>query len=175
MGVARLAERLQISITNAEELVKSIRSIFKVSFAYRDRLIKVIDAHNSFCTYDMYIVPGRTYHNKATTVGNWPFQSGGSDVLRELVRILMPLEKEHKFEIITTIHDAIVFLVDEGNYEAIEFVKQNMVSVANKVLNVKSGYTIEVGEPDIIASGDIWSPDKDKAEQFKTFLKTEAI
>lgn len=175
MGVARLAERLQISITNAEELVKSIRSIFKVSFAYRDRLIKVIDVHNSFCTYDMYIVPGRTYHNKATTVGNWPFQSGGSDVLRELVRILMPLEKEHKFEIITTIHDAIVFLVDEGNYEAIEFVKQNMVSVANKVLNVKSGYTIEVGEPDIIASGDIWSPDKDKAEQFKAFLKTEAI
>ena len=68
-----------------------------------------------------------------------------------------------------------MFLVDEGNYEAIEFVKQNMVSVANKVLNVKSGYTIEVGEPDIIASGDIWSPDKDKAEQFKTFLKTEAI
>lgn len=173
MGVTKLAERLQISIDDAKGLTKSLRNIFKVSFEYRDDLVEIVDKHNSFCTNDMYIVPGRTGHNKATTVGNWPFQSGGADVLRELIRTLMPLETEHKFEIVATVHDAIVFLVDEGDNEAIDFVKQNMVSVANKVLHVKQGCTIEVGKADIIKNGDIWSPEKDKIEQFEMFLKTE--
>lgn len=175
MGITRLAESLQIPIDHAKSLAKSLRNIFSVSFKYRDNLVYTLDKHNSFCTHDMYVVPGRTGHNKATTVGNWPFQSGGADVLRELVRTLMPLEEDHKFEIVATVHDAIVFLVNEGDYDAINFVKHNMVSVANRILHVKEGHTISVGEADIIAHGDIWSPDKEKIEQFKSFMETDIL
>ena len=73
--------------------------------------------------------------------------------------------------IVATIHDAIVFLVDEGDYTTIEKISNIMKDSANKILNAPNGWTIKVGEPDIIKNGDIWCAGNDTyVEQFKELL-----
>ena len=70
-----------------------------------------------------------------------------------------------------TIHDAIFFEVNEGDYNTINKITNIMKESANKILNAPEGWTIKVGEPDIIKNGDIWCAGNDTyVEQFKELL-----
>lgn len=88
-------------------------------------------------------------------VGNWSFQSAGSMILRRLVE-----ELDGKgLDIRATIHDAIFFMVDEGDNATIEKVAQYMRAVANKTLRAPSKWSMKVGDPEIIRHGEVWTPE----------------
>jgi hypothetical protein len=73
--------------------------------------------------------------------------------------------------ILATIHDAIFFQVNEGDYATIEKISNMMKDAANKILNATNGWSIKVGSPDIIKNGDIWCADSDIfVDQFKELL-----
>ena len=73
--------------------------------------------------------------------------------------------------ILATIHDAIFFQVNEGDYDTINHIAEVMRTSANRILNAPEGWTIKVGEPDIIKNGDIWCAGNEQfVEQFKELL-----
>ena len=63
--------------------------------------------------------------------------------------------------VLASVHDAVFFEVDEGDYDTINKVRQIMQDVVSDVLNEKER-TIKVGKPDIIKHGDIWCADEDE-------------
>ena len=77
--------------------------------------------------------------------------------------------------ILASVHDAVFFEVDEGDYDTINKVRQIMQDVVSDVLNEKER-TIKVGTPDIIKYGEIWcGEDKNGAlkKQFVELLNYE--
>ena len=103
---------------------------------------------------------------------NFPFQSAGGTILRNLVRELMTLKRNNQLDadILATIHDAIFFEVNAGDYATIEKISNIMKDCANKTLSAVD-YSIKVGKPDIIKHGDIWCADNANfVEQFKELL-----
>ena len=65
--------------------------------------------------------------------------------------------------VLASVHDAVFFEVDEGDYDTINKVRQIMQDVVSDVLNEKER-TIKVGKPDIIKHGDIWCADEDEKD-----------
>ena len=99
---------------------------------------------------------------------NFPIQAMGAAILHSLV---VELEKKgiHTF---ATIHDAVFFMVDEGDYDSIKAVSETMVSVANQVLGVPEGNRgIKVGEPEIVRHGEIWTPEHAFDEEARKIIQ----
>ncbi len=98
---------------------------------------------------------------------NFPIQAMGAAILHALA---VEMEKKgiHTF---ATIHDAIFFMVDEGDYDSIKAVSESMVSVANRVLGVPEGQRgIKIGEPEIVRHGEIWTPEHVFDEEAKKII-----
>ena len=180
MGAEKLSDRIKISVSQATYYRDMINRTIQKTTNYKAELKERMDMRSCkalslpdgfVCLYDSNDV-------NSTTLTNWSFQSAGSMILRHLVKQLMRAirAKELDMKMIVTVHDAIVFEVNEGDYETIEKVKQIMVEAANYILSAKKGrdWTIKVGEPEIIKHNDIWaSGDEDKAEQFIQWLNYE--
>lgn len=93
---------------------------------------------------------------------NFPIQGTGSTILHRLVVELERL----CIESVATVHDAVWFLVDEGDVDTIALARATMERVANETLGVKPGEKgIRIGEPEIIKHGDLWTPEHDFDEQ----------
>ena len=61
--------------------------------------------------------------------------------------------------------------MDENDLQTIQQVSEMMCEMANKVLAAPEGWSIKVGEPDVIKNGDIWCADNEQSvEQFKELL-----
>lgn len=170
MGAERLARRLNISIKTGEEYLKKIKSIIFKTTSYKAAICELYKTGkvHGICTPDGAICSVNPRSFSATTLINCPFQSAGGYILRCLVNQIrksgLPLE------LLATIHDAIFFEVNEGDYETIEKVKQIMINTANKVLQAPNEWTIKVGDPEIIKHGEIWTPDHAYDEQFESLL-----
>ena len=174
MGAKKLSQRLGIPLTKAEGYVEQVNRILHRSTLYKANLKTAITRCKAFSLPDGFICKGadRAVDNNATTIINFPFQSGGGSILRVLVHQLTKAIKEGalKAEIVATIHDAIFFEVDEGDYDTIQQVSDAMKDIADKVLNAPKGWTIKVGSPDIIKHGEIWTPEHSFDSQFEELL-----
>ena len=174
MGAKKLSQRLGIPLTKAECYTEQVSRILHRSTLYKANLKKAITRCKAFSLPDGFICKGadRVVDNNATTIINFPFQSGGGSILRVLVHQLTKAIKEGalKAEIVATIHDAIFFEVDEGDYDTIQQVSDTMRDVADRVLNAPKGWVIKVGNPDIIKHGEIWTPDHSFDSQFEELL-----
>ena len=172
MGADKLSHVLGVSEQRAKGWVREIKGIIGVTTVYKTRLNDAIQGqqygYKGVCTPDgaiCYVNP-RSY--KTTTLINYPFQSAGGYILRHLVDRLE--HSDIRMRLLATIHDAIFFEVDEGDYEAIGAVKKLMVETANFVMRAPEGWTIKVGEPEIIRHGEIWTPEHAFDAQFKHLL-----
>ena len=175
MGPKKLAQRLGISLPKAESYVDQVGRILKQSSKYKANLQRKLQHCNGFSLPDGFICKGAEHYmdNNATTIINFPFQSGGGSILRNLVHAI--LKYVPKARIISTIHDAVMFLCDEGDYETISQVSEVMRTIANDVLNAPDGWTIKVGSPEIVKHGEVWTPDHQYDEQFNELLNFKSI
>lgn len=172
MGTQKLAEKGKMSYTRAEKVVNDVKRILSASTRYKEMLscipsrVKAFSCPDGFiCAYDE--------NAKFTSFANWPFQAGGAYILRVLLHRLLI----ENIDVIASVHDAVVFQVDEGDYDTINKARQIMQDVVSDVLNEKE-HVIKVGKPDIIKHGDIWCADEDdenpkNKQQFVELLNYE--
>lgn len=174
MGAKKLSERLGISLAKAERYIQQIGRILKNSSLYKSKLSNAARKSRAFSLPDGFICQSAKHanDNNCTTIINWPFQSGGGMILRVLVhKISEEIKRGNlKANLLSTIHDAIFVSVDENDYETINKVSNIMRLVANKVLNAPEGWSIKVGDPEIIKQGEIWTPEGTFNKQFEELL-----
>lgn len=175
MGPSKLATRLGIPIEKARAYLAAIKKTIHRSTTYKQYIPDFAAKYSSkaFSTLDGFICRYDAINANHTTITNFPFQSGGSMILKYLVHNLMTEYRNGNLNatILATIHDAIFFQVNEGDYATIEKISNIMKDSANKILNAPNGWTIKVGEPDIIKHGSIWCAGDDTyVEQLKELL-----
>ena len=163
MGAQKLAQRAKMSLGDAKKLKFDLEySIFPTSTRWKQSAARRLLSCRGYGLPDGVIIrskgrPGERMKN-ATSIGNFPIQGMGAVILRQLVREIA--EKIPKAELLATIHDAVFFMVDEGDMLTIEQVSKTMINVANRCLGVPEGQDgMKVGEPDIIKHGEIWVPE----------------
>lgn len=162
MGKAKLAQSLGVSECEAEQYVEQFREVVRTSTSYKERLMARLGGCNAFSLPDGFVCRSaqNRWENSATTIGNFPFQSAGGVILRVLVKELYRMIREGlKIQLVATIHDAIFFQCEEGDMHAIQKVSETMRTTANRVLAAPGGWTIRVGEPEIIRHGELWTPE----------------
>ena len=163
MGAQKLAQRAKMSLGDAKKLKFDLEySIFPTSTRWKQLAQRRLLSCRGYGLPDGIIIrskgrPGERMKN-ATSIGNFPIQGMGAVILRQLVREIA--ENIPKAELLATIHDAVFFMVDEGDMLTIEQVSKTMKDVANRCLGVPEGQDgMKVGEPDIIKHGEIWVPE----------------
>lgn len=175
MGAKKLSQRLGLPMAKAECYVEQVNRILGKSTKYKGLLRDRLRRCKSFSLPDGFICKGadKVIDNNATTIINFPFQSGGGMILRVLVHQLTRAIKEGtlKAQLVATIHDAIFLEIDENDLQTIQQVSDMMRDCANKVLAAPEGWSIKVGEPSIIEHGSIWCADDETfVKQFKDLL-----
>lgn len=174
MGPKKLAQSLGIPFALAEHYVEQVSRILRESSAYKSTLQNKLTKRNGFSLPDGFICKGAEKYvdNNATTIINFPFQSGGGMILRVLVKRLMKRIREGNLnaKIVATIHDAIFFEVDEGDSDTIQQVSEAMRITANDVLGAPKGWSIKVGSPEIVENGKVWTPEGQFNSQFEDLL-----
>lgn len=166
MGTQKLAEKGKMSIAKAEKTVNDVKRILKASTKYKERLEFAASKAKAFSNPDGFICEYNPATAKHTSFTNFPFQSGGAYILRVLLHRLL----KENIDVCATIHDAVFFEVDDGDYDTINKVRQIMQDVVSEVLNEKE-HTIRVGKPDIIKHGDIWCGEDKNGALKKQFIE----
>ena len=174
MGHRKLSETLGIPLDCAKRYLNAINNTIRKSYEYKQNIPEFAARYSSkaFSTLDGFICKYNAINANHTTITNFPFQSGGSMILKYLVHNLMTEYRNGNLNatILATIHDAIFFEVDENDYDAINKIADIMKTAANKVLNAPKGWTIKVGAPEIVKHGEIWTPEHSFDSQFKELL-----
>ena len=174
MGHRKLSETLGITLDCAKRYLNAINNTIRKSYEYKQNIPEFAARYSSkaFSTLDGFICKYNAINANHTTITNFPFQSGGSMILKYLVHNLMTEYRNGNLNatILATIHDAIFFEVDENDYDAINKIADIMKTAANKVLNAPKGWTNKVGAHDIVKHGEIWTPEHSFDSQFKELL-----
>lgn len=174
MGHHKLSETLGITLDCAKRYLNAINNTIHKSYEYKQNIPEFAARYSSkaFSTLDGFICKYNAIDANHTTITNFPFQSGGSMILKYLVHNLMTECRNGNLNatILATIHDAIFFEVDENDYDAINKISDVMKTAANKVLNAPKGWTIKVGAPEIVKHGEIWTPEHSFDSQFEELL-----
>ena len=175
MGPNKLSTTLGIPLDGAKRYLNAINKTIRKSSEYKQNIPEFAARYlsKSFSTLDGFICKYDAINANHTTITNWPFQSGGSMILKYLTHNLMNEYRNGNLNatILATIHDAIFFEINEGDYDTINRISEIMRTSANRILNAPTGWSIKVGSPSIIKHGDIWCADNEQfVEQFKELL-----
>lgn len=175
MGPNKLATTLGISFDKAKRYLDAINCTIHKSAEYKHNIPEFAARYSAkaFSTLDGFICKYNALNANHTTITNFPFQSGGSMILKYLVHNLMTEYRNGNLNatILATIHDAVFFEINEGDYDTINRISEIMRTSANRVLNAPEGWSIKVGEPEIIKHDMIWCAGNDAyVEQFKELL-----
>lgn len=159
-GNKTLAGKTGLPLSEVEKFRRNYDKAFSRTMFVRDELkmrmesgrLKCLWLANGLCaTLNRHKV--KTSYNAPL---NYPIQGTGSAIL---ARVARDFEREG-IRTIATIHDAVVFEVDEGDMETIRRAREMMKNAADYVLNVQDGEGgMKVGEPEIIKHGEIWTPE----------------
>ena len=166
-GVKTLAIKAGLTPDQVEPLKNAIdNKVFKVATAFKKELRNLIQYGFDYTKTKMYsaLLLESGYFAKLGDKGkilsqlNFPIQGLGGAILQKLVCELELL----RIETVCTIHDAVMFLVNDGDYDTINLVRKTMKDVADYVLGVKDQTQgMKVGEPIILKHGEIWHEDDD--------------
>lgn len=137
-GAKHLAELAGIPLVKAEQWVHDLDfRIFKNAYKYKRHLVDATTAstrYHGLCFSDGFccrtIRYAREVPKSDTTKMNWPFQGFGAFILRELVK------KCHELNLpaIATVHDAIIFECDEGDWDTVRKCRDVMEQTAKELL-----------------------------------------
>lgn len=137
-GAKHLAELAGIPLVQSERWVHDLDfRIFKEAYKYKRKLIDATTAstrYHGLCFADGFCCRTVRYARevpKSDTVKmNWPFQGYGAFILRELVK------KCHELGLpaIATVHDAIIFECDEGDWDTVRKCREVMEQTARELL-----------------------------------------
>ena len=174
MGARRLANRLHIPQLKAQAYIESVNTILHKSTQYKYLLSEKAKKYKAFSLPDGFIcrTAEKPIDNNHTTVGNWPFQSACAAMLRAFVKAVDKQKREGNLniEIVSTVHDALLFTCDEGDEESIAKVANIMKDVSNAILKNTPDHTMKVGEAEICKHGDIWTPEHKSDDRFISLL-----
>lgn len=137
-GPRHLAELANIPLAQSERWVRDLNMrVFKNAYKYKQRLINATTAstrYHGLCFADGFCCRTVRYRGeqpKSDTVKmNWPFQGYGAFILRELVKKCHEL----KLPAIATVHDAIIFECDEGDWDTVRHCRDVMEQTAKELL-----------------------------------------
>ncbi len=159
-GNRTLAGKTGLPLSDVEKFRKNYDRAFARTMFVRSKLTKRMRSGALKCLWlanGLCAILNR--HKVKTSYNaplNFPIQGTGSAILAKVVR---DFEKE-EIRTIATIHDAVVFEVDEGDMETLQKAREIMKYAADYVLNVQDGEEgMKVGEPEIAKYGEIWTPE----------------
>ena len=163
-GVQKLSSKVGLPVDEIDELCYRVKKdVFPRSTNVRAYVENKIMSDEPDRTRVLWlqggwhtIMPSDTHGMSPNAPLNFPIQGTGSTILHRLVVELERL----CIECVATVHDAVWFMVNEGDYDTIALARATMERVANETLGVKEGEKgIRIGEPEIIKNGEIWTPE----------------
>lgn len=139
-GVAHLAEVSKLPTREATKVLNHLKSMFATYWGYVESCKLSCSRTRPLWFSDGYRI--RYNNGKVTSLCNWPFQGCGAYILRKL---LVELYKA-KILLIAPVHDAVVFMCKESEWEATAAkVSELMRLVSKEAL----GTVVDVGEPEV--------------------------
>lgn len=170
-GNKTLAGKTGLPLPEVEKFRKNYDKAFSRTMFVRDELKRRMESGRLKCLWLANGLCATLNRHKIKTSYNaplnYPIQGTGSAIL---ARVARDFEREG-IRTIATIHDAVVFEVDEGDMETIYKARDLMKNAADYVLNVQDGGGgMKVGEPEIIKHGEIWTPEHAFDEQASELL-----
>ena len=99
---------------------------------------------------------------------NFSFQSMGATILHWIVRELYNNPNKYNVKVISTVHDALWFECKKNDYTAIKSIENLMRDYANHYSHAPAGWSIKIGEPEIVEKGDWFVGDKEYINLFAT-------
>lgn len=171
-GNRTLAGKTGLSLSEVEKFRRAYDKAFSRTMYVRSELKKRMEVGELKCLWLANGLCSTLNRHKVKTSYNaplnFPIQGMGSVILAKVAR---DFEREG-IRTIATIHDAVVFEVDEGDMETIQKARNMMKNAADYVLNVQEGEEgMKVGEPEIIKHGEIWTPEHAFDEQAREILE----
>lgn len=159
-GNKTLAGKTGLPLSEVEKFRKNYDKAFSRTMYVRNELKNRMESGRLKCLWLANGLCATLNRHKVKTSFNaplnYPIQGTGSVILAKVAR---DFEREG-IRTIATIHDAVVFEVDEGDMETIKKARDLMKNAADYVLNVQEGEEgMKVGEPEIIKHGEIWTPE----------------
>lgn len=170
-GNKTLAGKTGLPLPEVEKFRKNYDKAFSRTMFVRDELKRRMESGRLKCLWLANGLCATLNRHKVKTSFNaplnYPIQGTGSVIL---ARVARDFERE-RIRTIATIHDAVVFEVDEGDMKTIYKARDLMKNAADYVLNVQErGGGMKVGEPEIIKHGEIWTPEHAFDEQASELL-----
>lgn len=159
-GNKTLAGKTGLPLSEVEKFRKNYDKAFSRTMFVRGELKRRMESGRLKCLWLANGLCATLNRHKVKTSYNaplnYPIQGTGSAIL---ARVARDFERE-RIRTIATIHDAVVFEVNEGDMETIYKARNLMKNAADYVLNVQDGSGgMKVGEPEIIKHGEIWTPE----------------
>lgn len=159
-GNKTLAGKTGLPLSEVEKFRKNYDKAFSRTMFVRGELKRRMESGRLKCLWLANGLCATLNRHKVKTSYNaplnYPIQGTGSAIL---ARVARDFERE-RIRTIATIHDAVVFEVNEGDMETIYKARNLMKNAADYVLNVQDGEGgMKVGEPEIIKHGEIWTPE----------------
>ena len=170
-GNKTLAGKTGLPLSEVEKFRKNYDKAFSRTMYVRNELKNRMESGRLKCLWLANGLCATLNRHKIKTSFNaplnFPIQGTGSVILAKVAR---DFEREGILTI-ATIHDAVVFEVDEGDMDTIHKAREMMKDAADYVLNVQEGEEgMKVGEPEIIKHGEIWTPEHAFDEQAREIL-----
>ena len=170
-GNKTLAGKTGLPLSEVEKFRKNYDEAFSRTMYVRNELKKRMESGRLKCLWLANGLCATLNRHKVKTSFNaplnYPIQGTGSVILAKVAR---DFEREG-IRTIATIHDAVVFEVDEGDMDTIKKARDMMKNVADYILNVQEwGGGMRVGEPEIIKHGEIWTPEHAFDDQAREIL-----
>lgn len=170
-GNKTLAGKTGLPLSEVEKFRKNYDKAFSRTMYVRNELKNRMESGRLKCLWLANGLCATLNRHKVKTSFNaplnYPIQGTGSVILAKVAR---DFEREG-IRTIATIHDAVVFEVDEGDMGTIQKAREMMKDAADYVLNVQEGEEgMKVGEPEIIKHGEIWTPEHAFDDQAREIL-----
>lgn len=170
-GNKTLAGKTGLPLSEVEKFRKNYDKAFSRTMFVRDELKRRMESGKLKCLWLANGLCATLNRHKVKTSFNaplnFPIQGTGSVILAKVARDF----ERAGIRTIATIHDAVVFEVDEGDMDAIHKARTLMKESADYVLNVQEGEEgMKVGEPEIVKHGEIWTPEHAFDDQAREIL-----
>lgn len=170
-GNKTLAGKTGLPLSEVEKFRKNYDKAFSRTMFVRDELKRRMESGKLKCLWLANGLCATLNRHKVKTSFNaplnFPIQGTGSVILAKVARDF----ERAGIRTIATIHDAVVFEVDEGDMDTIHTARTLMKESADYVLNVQEGEEgMKVGEPEIVKHGEIWTPEHAFDDQAREIL-----
>ncbi len=156
MGAKGLASRMEVSEEEATEYIHTFYDTYSDYAEWKGGIQRRYADESHLSLSDGWTLWGD--NNNHRSVGNFPVQGCGAEVMREAVRLCQVFG----LKVIYTLHDAIYAEIPAHDLKRIEVMKRCLTDAFQNVMR-----RYGVNSPDIRLEGDVWSPSFKKEDEGK--------